>query len=114
MRSSTTLTYSVVAQDNAGNKSLPSGSFTVTTPACSLSAGEEVIDSAYTEPLGKNIATYGTRTAVIYQKQNPLNSTWDTWLFVRDSDTGATSHFVLHTQPAYYQTETDYVLDWRN
>src|SRR5437899_41717 len=110
VRSSTTLTYTVVAQDNAGNKSLPSGAFVVTTPACPMSAGEEVIDTAYIEPLGKSMATYGTRRAVIYQKQNPLNSTWDTWLYVSDSDTGLTSHFLLHTQPAYYQTETDYVL----
>src|SRR5947209_12254114 len=110
VRSSTTLTYTVVAQDNAGNKSLPSGAFVVTTPACPMPAGEEVIDTAYIEPLGKSMATYGTRRAVIYQKQNPLNSTWDTWLYVSDSDTGLTSHFLLHTQPAYYQTETDYVL----
>src|SRR5437879_7165666 len=71
-----------------------------------MPAGEEVIDTVYIEPLGQSMATYGTRRAVIYQKQNPLNSTWDTWLYVSDSDTGLTSHFLLHTQPAYYQTET--------
>ena len=75
-----------------------------------VAAGEHVVDSAYIEPLGKSMSTYGTRTAVIYQKQNPLNSTWDTWLYVSDSDTGQTSRFLLHTQPGYYQTETDYVL----
>jgi len=110
VKSSTTLTYTVVAQDNAGNKSLPSNSVIVTTPSCPMSAGEHVVDSAYIEPLGKSMATYGTRTAVIYQKLNPLNSTWDTWLYVSDSDTGLTSRFLLHSQPGYYQTETDYVL----
>ncbi len=85
VKSSTRLTYTVVAQDNAGNKSLPSGAFAVTTPACPMSAGEEVIDTAYIEPLGKSMATYGTRRAVVYQKQNPLNSTWDTWLYVSES-----------------------------
>src|SRR5712691_3677250 len=54
VRSATTLTYYVVAQDNAGNKSSPSNLVTVTTPACTMSAGEKVIDSAYIEPLGKS------------------------------------------------------------
>lgn len=110
LSSSTPLTYSVVAQDNAGNKSASSNSITVNTPVCPLSVGERIVDSAYTEPLGKNMAVYGTRTGIIYQKQNPLNSTTDTWLYVSDSDTGQTSHFLLHAQPSYYQTETDYVL----
>src|SRR5207253_250371 len=110
VRSSTALTYTVVAQDNAGNQSLPSGSFTITTPPCTMSAGETIVDSAYTEPLGKSMSTYGARTALIYQKQNPLNSTRDTWLYINDSDTGRTSRFLLHSSPGYYQTETDYVL----
>src|SRR5713101_2649748 len=41
VRSSTTLTYSVVAQDNAGNNSLPSNQVTVVTPPCSMSLGEQ-------------------------------------------------------------------------
>src|SRR5207245_2962511 len=53
VKSSTTLTYTVVAQDNAGNKSLPSNSVIVTTPPCPMSAGEHVIDNAHTHPLGK-------------------------------------------------------------
>src|SRR5713226_5242744 len=109
VRSSTTLTYSVVAHDNAGNNSLPSNQVTVVTPPCSMSLGEQIVDSAYMEPLGKSIATYGTRTAVIYQKLN-MFSTRDTWLYVNDSDTGQTSRFLLHSSPGYYQTETDYVL----
>ncbi len=110
VKSSTTLTYSVVAQDNAGNKSLPSNSVIVTTPPCPMSAGENVVDSANIEPLGKSMATYGNRAALIYAKQNPTNSTRDTWLYVSDSDTGLTSRFLLHASPGYYETETDYVL----
>jgi hypothetical protein len=72
--------------------------------------GENIVDTAYTEPLGKNIAVYGTRSVVIYQKPNSLNSTTDTWVSVSDSDTGQTSNLLLHSQPSYYQTETDYVL----
>src|SRR5713226_9716021 len=37
VRSSTTLTYSVVAQDNAGNNSAPSNTVTVVTPTCLMS-----------------------------------------------------------------------------
>ncbi len=109
VRSSTTLTYYVVAQDNAGNNSLPSNQVTVVTPTCPMSLGEQIVDSAYIEPLGKSIATYGTRTAVIYQKLN-MFSTRDTWLYVNDSDTGQTSRFLLHSSPGYFQTETDYLL----
>jgi hypothetical protein len=109
VRSSTTLTYYVVAQDNAGNNSLPSNQVTVVTPPCSMSLGEQIVDSAYVEPLGKSIATYGTRTAVIYQKLN-MFSTRDTWLYVNDSDTGQTARFLLHSSPGYFQTETDYLL----
>lgn len=109
VRSSTALTYAVVAQDNAGNNSQPSNQVTVVTPPCSMSLGEQIVDSAYVEPLGKSIATYGTRTAVIYQKLN-MFSTRDTWLYVNDSDTGQTSRFLLHSSPGYYQTEADYVL----
>src|SRR6185295_3601777 len=90
VKSSTTLTYSVVAQDNAGNKSLSSNSVSVTTPACPTSSGETVIDSAYVEPLGKSLATYAARTALIYTKQNPMTLALDTWAYVNDSDTGLT------------------------
>src|SRR5436190_17933234 len=38
--SSTTLTYNVMAMDNAGNKSSASNLVSVTTPACPSSAGE--------------------------------------------------------------------------
>jgi len=110
VRSATTLTYYVVAQDNAGNKSSPSNLVTVTTPACTMSAGENVIDSAYIEPLGKSMATYGPRSVLIYAKQNPVDLTLDTWLYVNDSDTGQTSRFLLHTSPGYRQIEADYVL----
>src|SRR6266478_3593080 len=110
VKSSTTLTYYAVALDNAGNQSPASNSATVTTPTCATSAGEQVADTAYADPFGKSMAAYGTRRALIYQKQNPTNSTRDTWLYVSDSDTGLTSHFLLHTSPGYNQTETDYVL----
>lgn len=110
VKSSTSLTYSVVAQDNAGNKSSPSNSVTVTTPACAMSAGESVIDGAYIEPLGKSIATYGTRSVLVYAKLNPATLTLDTWLYVNDSDTGQASRLLLHTSPGYRQIESDYVL----
>lgn len=109
VRSSTTLTYYVVAQDNAGNNSAPSNQVTVVTPACSMSLGEEIVDSAYIQPLGKSMATYGNRSVLIYQKLN-MFSTRDTWLYVKDSDTGQTSRFLLHSSPGYYQIETDYAL----
>jgi hypothetical protein len=110
VKSSTTLTYSVVAQDNAGNKSSPSNSVTLTTPACPMTAGESIIDGAYIEPLGKSMATYGARSALIYTKQNAADLTLDTWLYVNDRDTGQTSKFLLHRSPGYRQIETDYVL----
>src|SRR6266705_1087783 len=109
VRSATTLTYYVVAQDNAGNNSAPSSQVTVVTPTCPMSLGEQVVDSSYNGPLGKSMATYGTRTAVIYQKLN-MFSTRDTWLHVSDSDTGQTSNFLLHPAPGYSQMETDYIL----
>src|SRR5262249_17929842 len=109
VRSSTTLTYYVVAQDNAGNSSQQSNSVTVVTPSCSTSVGEQVVDGAYVEPLGKSIATYGNRSVLIYQKLN-MYSSRDTWLYVNDADTGQTSRFILHSSPGYLQLETDYVL----
>ncbi len=110
VKSSTTVTYSVVAQDNAGNKSSASNSVTLTTPACPMSAGESIVDGAYIEPLGKSIATYGARSALIYTKQNPADLSLDTWLYLNDSDTGQISKFLLHKSPGYRQIETDYVL----
>jgi len=75
-----------------------------------LASGETVVDSAYLEPLGKAMATYGTRTALVYMKYNFYNSTNDTWLAIRDISTGQIYKFLLHTAPGYYQVETDYVL----
>jgi hypothetical protein len=110
VQSSTTLTYYMVARDGAGNNSMPGNSATVTTPACSTSLGEQTVDNAYMEPLGKSMATYGTRSAVIYQKWNANYTGKDTWLYINDSDTGQTSRLLLHSSPGYYQRETDYVL----
>ncbi len=110
VKSSTTLSYYVVATDNAGNQSSPSNSVSVTTPPCPISSYETVIDGAYMAPLGKNMATYGDRTVLMYIKQNPLTLTWDNWLYVSDSDTGQTSRFLLHSSPGYNQIETDYLL----
>jgi len=109
VRSATTLTYYVVAQDNAGNNSAPSNTVTIATPTCPVSLGEQVVDSSYNGPFGRGMAVYGTRSALIYQKLN-IYSTRDTWLYVKDSDTGQTSHFMLHSSPGYSQIETDYVL----
>ncbi|PYS52406.1 MAG: hypothetical protein DMG13_16280 [Acidobacteria bacterium] len=106
--SSTTLTYTVMAIDYSGNRSAASNAVTVITPACPISAGEQVVGAAYDEPLGKAIATYGARTALLHRKMN-AQMTLDTWAYVRDEDTGQTSRFLLHAYPGYYQTETDYV-----
>jgi hypothetical protein len=51
---------------------------------------------------------------VIYQKWNAPTSTAETWVYVHDADTGISSRFLLHMQPNYYQTETDYVLTSTN
>jgi len=110
VKSSAALTYTVAAMDNAGNKSPASNTAFVNTPACSVAAGETVIDGAYMEPLGKSMATYGTRTALIYVKLNFSTMKWDTWINFSDSGTGQTSRFLLHTSPGYYQAESDYVL----
>jgi hypothetical protein len=109
VKSSTTITYYITALDNAGNTSSPSNSVTVTTPACEVSAGERIVDGAYIEPFGKNMATYGTLSALIYAKQN-TSLTLDTWLYLRDSSTGQSSTFLLHKPPSYHQVESDYVL----
>jgi hypothetical protein len=110
VRSSSSLTYTVVAMDNAGNRSPASNTAYVSTPPCSIAPGESVIDGAYMEPLGKSMATFGNRTAVIYIKLNYSTMKWETWINVNDSDTGMTSSLLLHTSPGYYQTESDYVL----
>ena len=106
--SSTTLTYTLIAMDYAGNQSPASNAETVTTPPCPISSNEQIIDDAYVK-FGKAIATYGARTTIIYAKVN-ANWTLDTWLDVHDDDTGQTSRFLLHTSPGYYQIESDYVL----
>jgi len=111
VKSSSTMSYTVVAQDNAGNRSARSNTETVITPACpSPSYGEQVIGDAAMEPLGKAIATYGTRTAFVSATVNALSSTLDTWLYIRDEDTNQTSRFLLHNSPGYKLVETDYVL----
>lgn len=110
VKASTTVTYDVTALDNAGNRSGAANTVTVSTPACPSSPGDTVVDDAYMAPFGKTMASYGSRTAIIYVKQNVRTMTWDTWLYVRDSDTGQTSRILLHASPGYEQSETDYVL----
>lgn len=110
VKSSSTVTYTVVAVDSAGNRSAPSSSETVTTPACPVALAEQVLDNAYMDPLGKTTATYGSLTALIYAKKNQTTLTLDTWLDLHDTSTGQTSTFLLHAFPGYWQTETDYVL----
>src|SRR5712671_3162002 len=44
VKSSTSLIYYVVAQDNAGNISSPSNTVTLVTPACPMTLGEQVVD----------------------------------------------------------------------
>src|SRR2546425_159883 len=61
VKSSTTLGYTIVAQDIAGNRSAASNVETVITPACPSSSYEQIIGDAAGEPFGKSIATYGTR-----------------------------------------------------
>src|SRR5438046_9714303 len=56
--SSTTLSYSVIAMDYAGNKSAASNVETVTTPACPVSSTEQIIDTASMKS-GKANATHG-------------------------------------------------------
>src|SRR5712692_6161722 len=109
VKSSDTMSYYVVAVDNAGNQSLPSNTITLGTPACSLAAGEQIVDSAHLGPLGKQMASYGTMTAWLYQKLNNLSQP-ETWVYVSDSATGQKSHFLLHSYPGYSQVENDYVL----
>lgn len=107
--SATTLNYYVVAQDNAGNNSVPSGTVAVTTPACEMAAGEVAIDNAATEPLGRSMAVYGTEQAILYLKWNSNYTSKDTWIHVSDPSTGQNSHFMLHPQMGY-QYETNYIL----
>ena len=109
VKSSTTMSYYVVAVDNAGNQSLASKTVAVYTPACSVSAGEQIVDGSYNGPLGKSMATYGMRTAWLYQKLNSVSKP-DAWSYVSDSNTGQTSHFLLHSYPGYNQVELDYTL----
>jgi len=109
VRSSDTMSYYVVAVDNAGNQSLPSDTITLNTPACPLAAGEQIVDSAHLGALGKKMALYGTTTAWLYQKLNNLAQP-ETWIDISDSATGQNSHFLLHSYPGYSQVEDDYVL----
>ena len=107
--STATLSYYVVAQDNAGNTSLPSNTFAVNTPACTIAAGETAIDRATMEPLGRAMAVYGTEQAVLYLKWNSNYTSKDTWIHISDPSTGQSSQFMLHPQSGY-QFETNYVL----
>ena len=107
--SATTLSYYVIAQDNAGNYSSPSGTIAVNTPACETAAGEVAIDGATMEPLGRNVAVYGTEQAILYLKWNSNYTSKDTWIHVSDPSTGQDSQFMLHPQ-AGYQFETNYIL----
>jgi hypothetical protein len=109
VRSSATLNYTVAAEDYAGNRSSASNLETVVTPACPNSGSQQTVDSTHMQPLGKSIASYGTRTAIIYTKRN-AELKLDAWLYVHDDDTNQSSHFLLHTNPGYRQIETDYVL----
>src|SRR5438128_6140874 len=54
VKSSTAMSYYVVAIDNTGNQSQPSNAVVVNTPACPLAAGEQIVDSADIGPLGKS------------------------------------------------------------
>lgn len=114
VKSSTVMTYTVLAVDNAGNKSAASYLVSVTTPACPTSTGEISLDSASMAPLGKAIASFGSLTAVLYKKGNPVTQALDTWIALTDSSTGQTSRFLLHVAPGYAQVETDYVLTSAN
>ncbi len=109
VQSSAAVTYTVVAMDNAGNVSTPSNSVAVSTPACPVSSMEQIIDTASQDVLGKTMAVYGSRTALIYTKAN-AQLTYDTWLYIHDDDTGQASRFLLHAFPGYHQIESDYVL----
>jgi hypothetical protein len=109
VRSGATVTYTVAAQDYAGNRSSPSNIETVSTPACPDSPAQQVVGNAHMQPLGKSIASYGTRSAVIYSKQN-ASLTLDTWLSLHDENTGQSSRFLLHGYPGYRQIETDFLL----
>jgi hypothetical protein len=108
VRSSYTLTYTVTAIDNAGNKSAASNSITVTTQTCPISSGEQIAGDAYEEALGKAIASSGYRDAVLYRKMT-TQMNLDTWIYIRDDDTGRASQVLLHAFPGYAQTESDYL-----
>jgi len=70
------------------NKSAPSNWHPRPHRLARSQQSEVVIDGAYMERWERAWLTYGTRTALIYVKTNPTNSTWDTWLYVNDSGTG--------------------------
>ena len=106
VKSSTTYTYYLVAEDFAGNISAASNAITLTTPACALANGEEVFDSADRQTAGRTIAAIASREAFVYQKLNKLTGRYDSHLQLKDEDTGATSHFLLHSD----EYETDYIL----
>jgi hypothetical protein len=109
VKSATSLSYTIAAQDNSGNKSASSSSVSVVTPVCPSSGNEQVVDSAYLQPLGKSIANYGQRSVLIYTKQN-ASLNLDTWLSVNDANTGQVSRVLLHGSPSYHQIESDYIL----
>jgi len=106
VKSETTYTYSLKAHDFAGNTSAASNEFTVTTPACDLKSGEEVFDNADRQPSGRAITTFGSRVGFVYQKNNRFTGRNDSYLQLKDEDTGTTSNFLLHSD----EYETDYIL----
>lgn len=110
VKAATSYGYRIYARDAAGNQSLSSAMVYATTPVCPAGPGESIVDGAYIEPLGKRIATYGSRAVILYAKLNATTLKLDTWIHIRDEDTGQTSKFPLHTAPSYRQIESDYVL----
>lgn len=108
VKSATTMSYYVVAVDNVGNQSVPGNTVAVSTPACPLEAGEQIVDDAYIGPLGKSMASFGTRDAVLYQKLNAFSQP-ETWIYLYDSDGAPIPPFRLHAYPGYSQRENDYL-----
>ena len=106
VRAETIYSYYLVAQDFAGNTSPASDTVTVTTPVCILADAEEVFDSADRQISGRAVASSDTREALVYQKINRFTGRYDSYLQLKDEDTGATSNFPLQSN-AY---ETDYLL----
>jgi fibronectin type 3 domain-containing protein len=106
VKAETTFTYYLEAQDFAGNVSVASNPVTVTTPPCFFGKGEEVFDNASIQPSGRTIAAYDKREAFVYQKSNPMTGRYDSYLQIKDQDTGGASNFLLRSN----EYQTDYIL----